>query len=603
MKAFIFNSGSGTRMGKLTRDKPKALLELSNGETILGRQIRLLKKSGIKDIIVSTGPFEDQIISLANKFNGITFTFVNNSKYSETNSIFSLFLAEDKINDDIIMLHGDLVFDSLILEVIINNKNDDLCVISSVAKKPEKDFKGRIVNNYLKEISVNIFDANCYALQPIYKFSLKTIKNWFIEIHKFIENDVVKVYAENALNQILEHNKVSFIDYKDHYVEEIDNVEDLIRVSNEFRNYDYKNQRILISNDYIYEIQSYIIKNSLKKPLIVHGKHLLMNSNFIEFISAQNFITYTEYSPNPKYEEVLKGLKIFKENNCDSIITIGGGSCIDLAKAIKLYSIFNDDYISQNLQFVYMPFLAIPTTAGSGTESTRFSVIYYKGEKQSLANDSILPDTVILNEEFLLELPDYHKKSSLLDALSQAIESFWSINSNDDSKRFSSQAIRLILDNIKEYIAGNISSYKEILIASNLAGKAINITQTTAPHAMSYKITTTKGISHGHAVSIMLPPVLEYMSNNFHLTQDKRGVRYVESMFEKLCEIFETKSIQDLLKKISNIIVSFDLKKTSVDLNDIINFSKSINPIRLKNSPILIDETAAKRIYKKAFNL
>ena len=133
---------------------------------------------------------------------------------------------------------------------------------------------------------------------------------------------------------------------------------------------------------------------------------------------------------------------ILLENiKCDSIISIGGGSCIDVAKAIKLYSSFDGNYIDQTPKYVDMPFLAIPTTAGTGTESTRYSVIYYNGEKQSLVHDSLLPDTAILNVKFLYNMPDYHKKSSLLDAFCQAIESYWSINSSETSKEYSEQSI------------------------------------------------------------------------------------------------------------------------------------------------------------------
>jgi hypothetical protein len=387
-------------------------------------------------------------------------------------------LAKHLIDDDIIMLHGDLVFDSLILEKLIDDEHESVCLINSVAKQPEKDFKGRIIDNHLIEISVNIFDNNCYALQPLYKFSQKLMINWFIEIQKFVDAENIKVYAENALNQILETNNVSFLDYRDNYVEEIDNVEDLVRVSNEFRLYDYKNQIVTYSNHYIQEIELYIENQQIKNPLLVHGKHLLKDNQFRGFIEKKGFITYTEYSPNPTYDEVLNGLKVFKDNNCDSIITIGGGSCIDTAKAIKLYSAFDSDYINQKPQYVDLPFMAIPTTAGTGTESTRYSVIYYKGEKQSLANDSLLPDSVVLNEEFLFEIPEYHKKSALLDAFCQSIESYWSINSNDQSRQFSEEAMRLIIGNYQQYLSSNKSTYKDILRASNLAGKAINITQT-----------------------------------------------------------------------------------------------------------------------------
>lgn len=601
MKAFIFNSGTGSRMGELTKDRPKALVELSNGETILSRQIRLLKMVGIKEIIVSTGPFEDQIIALSLQFPTISFQFVNNEKYIETNNIYSLFLCEKFIDDDIVMLHGDLVFDSIILNDVINNTKKNLCVINKSIKKPEKDFKGRIVNNHLREISVNIFESDCFALQPLYKFSKETMDKWFVEINHFIESGKVNVYAENALNNILHQIDIDFIDYDKNYIEEIDNVDDLQRVSNEFRFHDYKNQNIIVTEDYLNEIDKFCKYYLIKRPLLVHGKHLLKNLEFESFIGSKNFITFTDYSPNPTYEEVLTGMETFIRNECDSIISIGGGSCIDVAKAIKLYKNFDSDYINQVPKYVDMPFLAIPTTAGTGTESTRYSVIYYNGEKQSLVHDSLLPDTTILNYEFLNDMPKYHKKSSLLDAFCQAIESFWSVNSNDESRNYSEMSIKLILDNYKAYLENDLSVYKNILLASNLAGKAINITQTTAPHAMSYKITTVTGIAHGHAVSILLPEVLEYMTNNIHLCQDLRGINYVKRIFFSLCNLFEVNSYENLVNKIRLIINFFNLEIPTVNKDDVEFFSLSVNEVRLKNNPIILETKNIHKIYNSVF--
>lgn len=599
MKAFIFNSGAGSRMGELTKEKPKALVELSNGETILSRQIRLLKQSGITDIIISTGPFENKIVELTNQFSDISFEFVNNPIYKETNSIYSLFLSKNLINDDFIVMHGDLVFDSLIVQEILNDPRENLCLVNTETAQPEKDFKGRIVDFLLQEISVNIFDSNCYALQPLYKLSSHIMHLWLNQIEKYVEDGMTKVYAENALNDILLSVKIEYLDYKNFYIEEIDNVEDLKRVSNQFRQHDYKNQAIVTSTNYISLIEEYIKNRGIKKPLVVHGKHLSKDLQFSDFLKRMNYPTFTGYSPNPTYEEVLEGLDLFKIKACDGIIAIGGGSCIDVAKAIKLYSVYDDNYIEQEFKYVNLPLIVAPTTAGTGSESTRFSVIYYKGEKQSLVNDSLLPDYVILNEHFLNDIPEYHKKSALLDAFCQAIEAYWSINSNDQSKQYSEKALKLIINNYKKYLDKDTSVYRDILIAANYAGKAINIAQTTAPHAMSYKLTSIANIAHGHAVSILLPYVTMYMVENIDEFTDIRGLGYIKDMFDDLSRIFKT-DIKNLHNKIEEIIKDIDLNKPKVNENDVMNMTTSVNLERLKNSPITIDKNAISFIYSRA---
>ena len=111
-------------------------------------------------------------------------------------------------------------------------------------------------------------------------------------------------------------------------------------------------------------------------------------------------------------------------------------------------------------------------------------------------------------------MPLYQKKATTLDALSHAIESYWSINSNDESKKYSMEAIKIILNNFNKYLDGDNSVNKDMLYAANLAGKAINITATTAGHAMCYKLTSLYNIAHGHAAMLVNSELLPYMMDN-----------------------------------------------------------------------------------------
>lgn len=604
MKAFIFNSGSGSRMGELTKNNPKALVKLHNGESILHRQVRLLNDVGIFDIVISTGPFEDQIKTEMSDFSTTRFRFVNNSKYAETNSIFSMYLCKDYFDDDFIILHGDLVFDSLILGELLAREGD-ICISNTILPLPPKDFKAKIVNNKLLKISVDIFDEDCRAFQPLYKLGKHTIDLWLNEVENYVQNGHVKVYAENALNQILDKVNIKSILYNDFFIDEIDNLEDYQRVANTIRDIDYRNQYIIESTDSVLELKKLMNKYKISKPLLVSNDFIIANSNLKSFVYNDVFgkiPTFTYYSPNPKYEEVVEGIKTFRSNECDSLIAVGGGSSIDVAKAIKMFLSLdqNRNYLEQEVKYHFCRLITIPTTAGTGSESTRYSVIYYKDEKQSLTHDTLLPDAVILDPTYLLGLPDLHKKSSLLDAFCQAIEASWSINSNDISRKYSYEALSLILRFTESYLNGIDSTYSKILKASNLAGKAINITQTTAPHAMSYKITSLTNTPHGQAVSLCLPHVLEHMIhtiNENHLDPSKK--KFIEDRLEELCHVFEVKHKEDLLMKITQYIDSFGLKKPIITEAMIPILTKSVNQTRLKNHPIPLDDDAIRTIYFK----
>ena len=592
-------------MKHLTKKNPKALVELSNSETILGRQIRLLKDFGIKDFIISIGPFEKKIIDFTNSIKGINVIYVKNEIYDKTNSIYSLFLAKDLFDDDFIVLHGDLVFNKKILEHLLNNQKKDIALVGKNLPLPEKDFKGIVINNRLKHISVDLFSENAHALQPMYKMSKDTIHRWLNKVVNMINNNIVDVYAENALNEVLGEVNVSIIDYSNEFIDEIDNLDDLDRVSKLISGFDYKDQEIIYDSNYSSLIFQYLKRNNLKNPMLIHGKHLLNDSYFLDFKMKFNFSTFCDYSPNPLYEEVIKGLKIFNEKKCDSIIAIGGGSCIDVAKAVKLYSSqdTNKELINSKSKYVYLKLIALPTTAGTGTESTKYSVIYYNNEKQSLVNDSLLPDFVILNSFFLKNLPIYQRKSTLLDTLSQSIEAFWSINSTKLSKEYSKESIKIILKNYKSYIGGGNESLDLIMKASNLAGKAINITQTTAPHAMSYKITSLTKVSHGHAVSLFLPQVYSFMINNLEKTIDTRGSGYLLATFNELANIFGVNDYKKLNIYFDKLFSNFELKVPDLDPSLISNLVVSVNQNRLKNNPVKLTEKTIESIYLKVFNL
>lgn len=355
---------------------------------------------------------------------------------------------------------------------------------------------------------------------------------------------------------------------------------------------------------YIYdynELNNVINISKYNSILVVCSKSSL-NSFLLDYIKQcnSNINVFTDFNPNPLYEDVVKGIDVFKKNKCDLIVAIGGGSAIDVAKTIKAFSTMdeNENYLNQQIIDNGINLLAVPTTAGTGSESTKFSVVYFNGEKYSIDDDSLLPNYVLLDPNFLTSLPLYQKKSTMLDALCQAIESYWSINSTDESKKYASEAIQLILKNYKEYIKENKEVYLDMLKAANYSGKAINISKTTAAHAMSYKITSLYGISHGHAVALCLPHIWKYMIENIDKSVDPRGEKYLDSIFCDLDKLFNTTSHNETLKKLDEIYKEIDLKFSNiVEEKDLDILTGSVNENRLKNNPVFLEKEIIREIY------
>lgn len=341
------------------------------------------------------------------------------------------------------------------------------------------------------------------------------------------------------------------------------------------------------------------LKGSSKVLLVIDKSFPFLNiKEEVESIKIP-YIKFSNFTPNPLYEDVCKGVSLFNAENCDTILTIGGGSSMDVAKCIKLYCKMERDklYLNQEYKDTGIKLIAIPTTAGTGSESTRYAVIYYEGKKQSVTHDSIIPNVAILEPKVLKTLPLYQKKCTMLDALCQGIESWWSVNSSDQSKLLSKKAVETIMKWWHEYIYDNTDEAAyNIMQAANDAGRAICITQTTAPHAFSYKITSLYDLPHGHAVAICLTEIWDYMLHHIDDCIDNRGPLYLKETFSQIASSMGHNSAEEAVKDLRHILNELEISSpVTIDrLHDLDILSSTVNPIRLRNNPV---ELNIKSIY------
>lgn len=322
---------------------------------------------------------------------------------------------------------------------------------------------------------------------------------------------------------------------------------------------------------------------------------------------SPEYIAFNDFKPNPTYEDVRCGVMAFNASSCDTIVAVGGGSCIDVAKCIKLFCRLSNDnsYLSQTWKDTGIRLVALPTTAGSGSESTQFAVIYYNDLKHSLSHPSILPDYAILEPSVLESLPPYQRNCAMMDALCQAIESWWSLGATRESISLSRRAIDVIMHHWREYVF-NHSSGHSIMSAANYAGQAINITRTTAPHAFSYKLTSTFGLPHGRAVALCLPEIWRFMTEH---TGDPECISQggLEGVFSDIALAMGCSSPGEAIELLRKM--NFDLgldrhdfmkaygRKGYEDL--ICSLASSVNPERLANNPIPITSQDATNIYDR----
>ena len=374
-------------------------------------------------------------------------------------------------------------------------------------------------------------------------------------------------------------------------------------------------ENIYIGKDSISNLSEILKLHSGKKVFLVTGKSSYEKSGAQKIMESvlkgTPYFRFSDFEENPKLEDVEKGIELFKRENCELTIAIGGGSAIDIAKLINSLSKVEENLIetikANRLDQKPYPFVAIPTTAGTGSEATHFAVMYINGEKYSFAHKDILPEYVIVDSQFTYSTPAYLTACTGADALCQAIESMWATGGNAESKEYAEKAIQLVWKNLKRAVVDNDKDAKDkVSEGAYWAGKAINISKTTGPHAFSYIFTSKFGLPHGHAVALT---IVEFFRFNFFVTDndcaDPRGYEYVNTCLQNLIKILEASDIEEAASKLQSFFkeigIELDFFSLGIDIrNNYSEILESVNVERLKNNPRLINVTNAKKILCRA---
>lgn len=271
MKALILNSGLGHRMGAITREHPKCMTEVSAHNTILSRQLRQLVSFGIEQVVMTTGYYDKVLVDYCNALHlPLKYTFINNPLYAETNYIYSIYCAKEQLkDDDIILMHGDLVFENLVMEAIIDNPASCMAV-SSTLPLPEKDFKAVIKDNGIDKVGIEFFDG-AMAAQPLYKIKKEDWLVWLANIEKFCESNNRKCYAENAFNEVSNQCIIYPCDVKDMLCAEIDTPEDLDIVSKKLAEVNERTVYLCFSTEYIHSGHVAIINKARRLGRLIIG--------------------------------------------------------------------------------------------------------------------------------------------------------------------------------------------------------------------------------------------------------------------------------------------------------------------------------------------
>lgn len=278
---------------------------------------------------------------------------------------------------------------------------------------------------------------------------------------------------------------------------------------------------------------------------------------------------FSEIVPDPPIEIVVKGMEKIKDYSPDIIIALGGGSAIDAAKAIM-------DFSKQIFKINEIEFIAIPTTSGTGSEVTSFSVITdaQKGTKYPLVSADLIPNKAILDPELVKTVPNFITADTGMDVLTHAIEAYVSTDSNDFSDALAEKAIKLVHEYLIEaYKDGsNLEAREKMHNASCMAGLAFNQASLGLNHGIAHIVGAKFHIPHGRTNSILLPYVIEYNAN---------------------ISGYNNASYSDTAKKYAQIAKMLGLESSNVRLgvknlvNEIKKMQKSMNmPMKLTDCKV-----------------
>lgn len=261
-----------------------------------------------------------------------------------------------------------------------------------------------------------------------------------------------------------------------------------------------------------------------RRVLLICGRRSFEASGAARVLPALESLAavrrWDEHRPNPTVDDIAAGLTVAHAHEPEVVVGIGGGSTLDIAKLVAAMHGSHDGSdvagITRTLEGHYVGperdvgLVLAPTTSGSGAQVTHFATVYVGTTKHSVAGAALLPDRIVLDPDLAVSGSAHQRACSGIDALAQAIESLWAVGADEVSRHDAETAIGLLLPALARFAhAPDAASAEAMALGSQLAGRAINRSRTTLPHALSYALTQHVGLPHGHAVAHTLPAVLD----------------------------------------------------------------------------------------------
>lgn len=345
------------------------------------------------------------------------------------------------------------------------------------------------------------------------------------------------------------------------------------------------------------------------KALIVTGKSSAKKSGLYDKVNNSlkeagfETVLFDKVTQNPLTTTAMEGAAFAKENGCDLVVAVGGGSIMDCAKAIAFLAVnpgdVNDYIFNRKTGETALPLILIPTTCGTGSEGNGFAVLTNpdNGDKKSLRCNAIVAKVSIVDPECMMTMPKSVLASVGFDALCHCIEAYTSKAAQPFTDALSFYGISMLAENLADVYQdkAGLAGWEKITLASTIGGMVINTAGVTLAHGMEHPASGLKDIVHGHGLAALTPTVIEksYIGNY--------------SKFSQIAEAFGGVSAEDCASKVRELLESLNLKITLSDLGiteeDIPWMAENcmkVSAASVANNPVVFTQEEIEGIYRKA---
>lgn len=360
--------------------------------------------------------------------------------------------------------------------------------------------------------------------------------------------------------------------------------------------------RIVFGTGSIQELGKHLSNIDARKVMMITDQTLSklgVIERMRQYIPNISVSIYDQVEPNPSSDTIDTATEYTRNERVDAIIGLGGGSCLDTAKVVGLLCCNSGsvvDYLRGELKCTGkgLPLIAVPTTAGTGSEVTSVAVINntQDQEKQPLSHRYLFPEIALVDPELTWSMPPKVTASTGLDALAHALEAFWALSASPICDTLAIEAVRLVFKNmiVCYHEPQNPSAREEMALASLMAGLAFSQTKTTAPHALSYVLTHRFGVEHGVACALTLA---EFAKFNYPALPEK---------FHHLFGYLKMAGIDELVQEINRLKretgLPEQLGEAGITFNDLdYLIEHSFHP-NIKNNPRSVSKQDLREIYQ-----